>query len=81
MLGHELIYQYEWAARGVQTSSVMDQDKDRFEEQTLNGEGGYFDKVERVFISRRAFEHMIEAISPPPNSEYRYGNRPDPREV
>lgn len=53
-----------------ETPSVMELDKDRFEEQTLNGEGGYFDKVERVFISRRAFEHMIEAISPPANSEY-----------
>ena len=45
-------------------------DKDRFEEQNVNGETGYFDKMERVFISRRAFENMVEAISPPVNSSY-----------
>ncbi len=53
-----------------ETPSPIEMDKDRFEEQTLNGETGYFDKAERVFISRRAFEHMIEAISPPVNSAY-----------
>lgn len=30
-------------------------DKDRFEGQSLNGESGYFDKIERVFISRKSF--------------------------
>jgi hypothetical protein len=48
----------------------MEIDKDRFDEQTLHGERGYFDKVERVFISSRAFERMIEVISPSVNSAY-----------
>lgn len=38
-----------------ETPSPVELDKDRFEEQNVNGETGYFDKVERVFISRRAF--------------------------
>ena len=53
-----------------ETPSPVELDKDRFEEQNVNGETGYFDKVERVFISRRAFEYMVEAISPPVNSSY-----------
>jgi adenylate cyclase len=53
-----------------ETPSPLELDKDRFEEQSVNGETGYFDKVERVFISRRSFEHMLEAISPPVNSSY-----------
>ena len=53
-----------------ETPSPVELDKDRFEEQNVNGETGYFDKVERVFISRRAFEYMVEAISPPLNSSY-----------
>ena len=44
-----------------ETPSPVELDKDRFEEQNVNGETGYFDKVERVFISRRAFENMVEA--------------------
>ena len=50
--------------------SPVELDKDRFEEQHVNGETGYFDKVEKVFISRRAFENMVEAISPPLNSTH-----------
>jgi adenylate cyclase len=53
-----------------ETPNPVELDKDRFEEQSVNGETGYFDKVERVFISRRSFEHMVEAISPPVNSSY-----------
>src|SRR5574341_1339859 len=40
-------------------------EKDRFEEQTLNGESGYFDKIEKVFISRKALELLIEVVCPP----------------
>ena len=48
----------------------MELDKDRFEEQNVNGETGYFDKAEKIFISRRAFENMVEAITPPLNSTH-----------
>ena len=43
----------------------VDLDKDRFEGQNLNGEPGYFDKLERVFISRKALEQLILAVRPP----------------
>jgi adenylate cyclase len=54
----------------IEDTIPVELDKDRFEEQTLNGETGYFDKVERVFISRRALERLIQAISPPDDSDY-----------
>jgi adenylate cyclase len=40
-------------------------EKDRFEEQTLNGESGYFDKMEKVFISKKALDLLIEVVCPP----------------
>ena len=43
-------------------------EKDRFEEQTLNGESGYFDKIEKVFISRKALDLLIEVVCPPLSS-------------
>ena len=45
-------------------------DKDRFEGQSLNGESGYFDKIERVFISRKALEHLIHGVCPRINCNY-----------
>jgi len=39
-------------------------DKDRFEVQTIGGETGYFDKVEKVFISKRSFRTLMEEILP-----------------
>lgn len=43
-------------------------EKDRFEEQTLNGELGYFDKMEKVFISLKALDLLIEVVCPPLSS-------------
>lgn len=43
-------------------------EKDRFEEQTLNGESGYFDKMEKVFISKKALDLLIEVVCPPLSS-------------
>src|SRR5574341_392767 len=39
-------------------------DKDRFEEQTIGGETGYFDKVEKLFISKRSFRTLMEELLP-----------------
>jgi hypothetical protein len=39
-------------------------DKDRFEEQTIGGEMGYFDKVEKLFISKRSFRILMEELLP-----------------
>ena len=47
-----------------ETPSPVELDKDRFEEQNVNGETGYFDKVERVFISRRALKIWLRQLVP-----------------
>ena len=39
-------------------------DKDRFEERTIGGELGYFDKVEKLFISKRSFRTLMEELLP-----------------
>ena len=39
-------------------------DKDRFEEQTVGGEMGYFDKVEKLFIPKRSFRMLTEELLP-----------------
>lgn len=39
-------------------------DKERFEEQTIGGEMGYFDKVEKLFISKRSFHKLVEELLP-----------------
>lgn len=39
-------------------------DKDRFEERTIGGEMGYFDKVEKLFISKRSFRTLMEELLP-----------------
>ena len=44
-------------------------DKDRFEEQNVNGETGYFDKMERVFISKELLKiwwrQLVPLLIPP----------------
>jgi adenylate cyclase len=39
-------------------------DEDRFEEQFLGGQRGYYDKVEKVFVPLRAFDILFEEIGP-----------------
>lgn len=39
-------------------------DKDRFEEQTVGGEMGYFDRVEKLFIPKRSFRMLMEELLP-----------------
>ena len=42
----------------------VDLDKERFEEQFVGGENGYYDKVEKIFIPKRIVKLLIEEISP-----------------
>lgn len=42
----------------------MDLDKERFEEQFVGGENGYYDKIEKIFIPQRIFKLLLEEISP-----------------
>ena len=42
-------------------------DEDRFEEQFLGGQRGYYDKVEKVFVPLRAFDILFEEIGPQPS--------------
>ena len=37
-------------------------DKDRFEEQTVGGAVGCFDKVEKLFIPKRSFRMLMEEL-------------------
>ena len=39
-------------------------DNERFEEQVVNGQIGYYDKVEKVFIPERVFITLLEEIRP-----------------
>ncbi len=39
-------------------------DKDRFEEQTIGGQMGYFDKLEKLFIPKRSFRMLTEELLP-----------------
>jgi adenylate cyclase len=45
-------------------STFLAIDKDRFEEQTVGGEMGYFDKVEKLFIPKRSFRTLMEELLP-----------------
>ena len=45
-------------------STFLAIDKDRFEEQTVGGEMGYFDKVEKLFIPKRSFRMLMEELLP-----------------
>lgn len=48
----------------------MDLDKERFEEQFVGGEKGYYDKVEKIFIPDRIFKLLLEEISPKKGSKH-----------
>jgi hypothetical protein len=37
-------------------------DEDRFEEQYLSGQRGYYDKIEKVFVSVNAFDVLFTAV-------------------
>ena len=39
-------------------------DEDRFEEQYLGGQRGYYDKIEKVFVSVNAFDVLFAEIVP-----------------
>lgn len=39
-------------------------DKERFEEQVIGGEAGYYDNVEKVFIPERVFLSLFKEIMP-----------------
>lgn len=45
-------------------SALLTIDKDRFEEQTVGGETGYFDRVEKLFIPRKSFRMLMEELLP-----------------
>lgn len=42
-------------------------DEDRFEEQYLGGQRGYYDKIEKVFVSVNAFDALFAEILPRPS--------------
>lgn len=46
------------------SSTFLAIDKDRFEEQTIGGQMGYFDKIEKLFIPKRSFRVLIEELLP-----------------
>ena len=46
------------------SSTFLAIDKDRFEEQTVGGQIGYFDKIEKLFIPRRSFRVLMEELLP-----------------
>jgi adenylate cyclase len=41
-------------------------DEDRFEELSLGGQRGYYDKIEKVFVSVHAFDILFQEIKPQP---------------
>ncbi len=43
-------------------------DNERFEEQLVNGQMGYYDKIEKVFIPERIFLALLEEIRPEPDT-------------
>jgi len=45
-------------------SMLQSLDKDRFQEQSVGGEIGYFDIVEKLFISKRSMRLLIEELLP-----------------
>ena len=46
------------------SSTFLAIDKDRFDEQTIGGQMGYFDKIEKLFIPKRSFRVLMEEILP-----------------
>ena len=44
-------------------------DEDRFEEQYLGGQRGYYDKIEKVFVSVNAFDALFAEIVPRPSDD------------
>jgi adenylate cyclase len=44
-------------------------DEDRFEEQYLGGQRGYYDKIEKVFVSIDAFDTLFTEIIPPSSDD------------
>jgi adenylate cyclase len=44
--------------------TFLEIDKDRFEEQTIGGQMGYFDKIEKLFIPKRSFRVLMEELLP-----------------
>lgn len=49
-------------------STFLAIDKDRFEEQTIGGQMGYFDKVEKLFIPKRSFRMLMKELLPSEDS-------------
>jgi len=45
-------------------SAMLEIDRDRFEEQTIGGEMGYFDRVEKLFIPKTSFRMLIQELLP-----------------
>jgi class 3 adenylate cyclase len=48
-------------------------DEDRFEEQYLGGQRGYYDKIEKVFVSINAFDTLFAEIIPSSSSDNESG--------